>query len=315
MRPGAASLSGEYEVSTHYTGLAKKELQAIMTGHIDPAKIYLAIPSDSDLYPRPDIGEKARMEVDEKGQVTLLDNSKAHQTERDFKRLVATLPDPLHFILAWSWFISLTYFHHKHAGLAAAMLRLGWKVISYARSNPWITVMRGFVKVATPLLQGHLLFEMPKFDNITFIEALGPYQGMDDGVAGLRALSTAGALAPKAKGVAGSSRHAANPKTPDGDIICISFNNGTCRRTGCQYEHVCSTCFGQHQASDSHAWNGPGYHPGGNQGNNHGYNDYSGGNAQKGNNNNSGGGYSNQQRNPNFANSNGDQGRWGGRNA
>lgn len=314
MGPGASALSGEYEVSTHYTGLAKKELQAIMAGNIDPAKIYLAIPNDSDLYPRPDLEEKARMEVDHKGQLTLLDNSRAQEAERNFKRLIGTLPDPLHFILAWSWFISLTNFHYKHAGLAAAMLRFGWKVISYARSNSWTTVMRGFVKVATPLLQGHLLFEMPKFDNISFIEALGPYQGLDDGIPVLKAISSAGAFALKSKGVTAPNKSATNPKTPDGEIICISYNNGTCRRVRCAYVHVCAVCFGQHQSSDCNAWNGNGYQQAGNQGTNN-RNDYSGGNGQKAGNINNGGSYGGQQQNSGFANGYGNQGRWGARNA
>jgi hypothetical protein len=82
---GGLPAGGESEIAVHFTGLAKKDLANIMEGNIEPSKIYHAIPTDSDLYPKPDLEEKARLEMDNKGQLVVLDNSKAQEDERQFK--------------------------------------------------------------------------------------------------------------------------------------------------------------------------------------------------------------------------------------
>jgi hypothetical protein len=79
---GGQPAGGESEIAVHFTGLAKKDLANIMEGNIEPSKIYHAIPTDSDLYPKPDLEEKAPLEMDNKGQLVVLDNSKAQEDER-----------------------------------------------------------------------------------------------------------------------------------------------------------------------------------------------------------------------------------------
>lgn len=235
---GSVPSGGESSIAIHYTGLAKKDLASIMEGDIDPRKVYLAIPTDSDLYPKPSVKEKARLEFDGEGQLTILDNGKAQEDERQFKRLLTTLPDPLHFILAWSWFVTLTSYHYKSPPLAAAMMRFGWKVVAYSRVYPWETCLRTYVTLATRMLHGRLM------------ESIGAFDGPFSDAIGCQVPSSALAITNITSGTGSAAIPTTKPAAPNGQTdsaksatpTCLNFNRGYCGRVPCRFLHKCHAC-------------------------------------------------------------------------
>jgi hypothetical protein len=144
-------------------------------------------------------------------------------------------------MLAWSWFVALTSYHYKSPPLAAGMMRFGWRVVAYSRVYPWDTVLRVYVKLATPLLHGRLLQVAAYFDSVSFADAIGPFQASSQARASVSTTAfptgskqSGGSLASVAQGnVAKSS------STPQ---ICLNFNKGYCGRQPCRYMHMCSLC-------------------------------------------------------------------------
>jgi hypothetical protein len=241
---GALPTGGEYEIARHYTALAAGELEKMMLGNFCPSKIYQAIPSDSVLYPVVETMEKGgRLEYDpSSGQLTMADQGSAHIRETNLKRLIKTLDHPIKFALAWTWFVILANYKYQDPDLAAAMMRFGWKVVSYANSNDWSIVLRVYVEIATRILVGNLARDKAEFDSASFSEALGPYRtsatvppisAFNNTVVGssTTATSSAAILSTAARTAFRAERQ-----------VCKRFNRNECDGVSCKYQHSCLSC-------------------------------------------------------------------------
>lgn len=241
---GALPTGGEYEISRHYTALTQGDLEKMMMGNLNPAKIFQAIPSDSVLYPVVETTEKGgRLEYDpSSNQLTISDAGPAHICETNLKRLIKTLDHPIKFALAWTWFVTITGYKYRDPDLSAAMMRFGWKVVSYALTNDWSTVLRVFVELATPLLTGNLLRCKADFDSVSFAEALGPYR-TNSTVQPISALGNTIAY-PNASTSANTATtsSAAKPAIKAERPVCRRFNRNECDGLGCKFQHVCQNC-------------------------------------------------------------------------
>lgn len=246
---GAIPLGGESDISHHYAALPAGELEKMMLGNVNPAKIYQAIPSDSPLYPVVESTEKGGTLVWDpaSSQFTVSDGGLAQVREKSLLRLTKTLDKPIKFACAWGWFVVLTSYKYRDPDLAAAMSRFGWKVVSFSNSNDWSTCLRVFVELATPLLTGNLLNSKFRFDTVSFSEALGPYRSSVPAPTASSITNTA--VSPAASAVVASAAAGAGAATqgravnkPGKMPICRRFNDGECNGIGCRYQHVCSGC-------------------------------------------------------------------------
>ncbi|KAJ9091171.1 hypothetical protein QFC20_007705 [Naganishia adeliensis] len=78
--------------------------------------------------------------------------------------LAQTLDQPIKFAHAWGWSVVLKNFKYHDPDLAAAMMRFGWKVMSYSLSNDWTICLRVVAELPTPPLRGNLLQVKERFD-------------------------------------------------------------------------------------------------------------------------------------------------------
>lgn len=237
---------GESDISHHYTALPAGKLEKIMMGDIQPTDIYQAIPSDSVLYPIVNTTEKSgSFQWDSAtGQFTLSDGGLAQMREKGLTRLSKTLDQPIKFAHAWGWFVVLTNFKYRDPDLSAAMMRFGWKVVSYSLSNDWAICLRVFAELATPLLTGNLLQVKERFDTVSFSEALGPYRSQVSANSSTSSFAnTVVNPGPVSASVSATAPSTVKPAAKADKLpVCRRFNEGKCNGIGCRYQHICYSC-------------------------------------------------------------------------